>query len=218
MESKPQTTHSENAESAAPAQTPKIKKVDLFYLLDYICAPLLICAICIMIATHCFPDGGKGNDFATGLLVVPCVLSIIWWVFGGALVFKLRTKAFEKQLDAAGFTRNQTFYGRGKTVIVDLNKGEMALLFFWNPCYPYVFSASRVEKSWVDDGKMGSGFLEGSSRVSFLFIVDGVKVRIDTFISNQRFRMDDSRILKGISKANTMDQMIKKAKGASTAK
>lgn len=199
------------------AETQKIKKVDFFYLLDYIFAPILICAICIMIATNCFPDGGKGNDFATGLLVIPCVLSFIWWVFGGALVFKFRTKAFEKQLDAEGFTRNQTFYGRGKTVIVDLNKGEMALLFFWNPCHPYVFSASRVEKSWVDDGKMGSGFMEGSSRVSFLFIVDGVKVRIDTFISNQRFKMDDNRILKGIGKANTMDQMIKKAKSTTKA-
>ena len=201
-----------------PIKTEKIKKIDLFYLLDYIFGPIVICAICIMIATNCFPDGGKGSDFATGLIAVPFMLAMAWWIFGGTFVFKRRTKAFERQLDTNGFIRNQTFYGRGKTVIVDLNKGEMALLFFWNPCHPYVFSASRVEKSWVDDGKIGSGFMEGSSRVSFLFIVDGVKVRIDTFISNQRFKMDDNRILKGIGKANTMDQMIKKAKGITSSK
>lgn len=194
-----------------------IKKVDFFYLFDYIFAPIVICAVCILIATNCFPDGGKGSDLATGLIAVPFMLAMAWWIFGGTIVFKRRTKAFEKQLDTEGFIRNQTFYGRGKTVIVDLNKGEMTLLFFWNPCHPYVFSAARVEKSWVDDGKMGTGFMEGSSRVSFLFIVDGVKVRIDTFISNQRFKMDDNRILKGISKANTMDQMIKKAKATTQA-
>lgn len=195
--------------------TAKIKKVNPVYLLAYIFVPVAICALFIFIATHCFPDGGKKNDFATSLITVPVLLSMAWWIFGGALLFKLRTKALERKLDQDGFTRNQTFYGRGKTVIVDLKKGEIALLFFWNPFNPFIFSAARVEKSWVDDGKMGSGFLEGSSRVSFLFVVDGIKIRVDTFISNQRFRMDDDRITKGIGKANTMAQMIKEAQKAS---
>ncbi len=216
MESKPQKSKAQSPKTEIT--NAKIKKIDLIYLLDYIFAPIIICAVSFMLIATFFPSGGKNNNFATGVLTVLILLSLVWWVIGGTLLFKLRTKAFEKQLDAQGFTRNQTFYGRGKTVIVDLNKGEIALLFFWNPFQPYVFSASRVEKSWVDDGKMGSGFMEGSSRVSFLFIVDDVKVRIDTFVSNQRFRMDDNRILKGISKANTMDQMIKKAKGTITTK
>lgn len=195
--------------------TEKIQKINLFYLLGYIFIPLIICAISYTICYFNFRDGGTGAVMTT---LVPSLIAIAWWAFGGTLIFKRQTKALEQKLDHEGFTRNQTFYGRGKTIIVDLNKGNIALLFFWNPWQPYVFSATRVEKSWVDDGKMGSGFMEGSSRVSFLFIIDGIKVRIDTFISNQRFRMDDKRILKGISKANTMDQMIKKAKATKTSK
>ena len=58
--------------------------------------------------------------------------------------------------------------------------------------------------------------MEGSSRVSFLFILDGIKIRVDTFTSNQRFRMDSNYILTGISKADmvvkTIEEARKKAK------
>lgn len=69
-----------------------------------------------------------------------------------------------------------------------------------------------MEKAWVDDGLSGAGFMAGSSRVSFLFIIDGIKVRVDTFTSNQRFKMDSDYILTGISKADMMVEMIEKAK------
>lgn len=62
---------------------------------------------------------------------------------------------------------------------------------------------------------MGSGFMEGSSRVSFLFTIDDIKVRVDTFTSNQRFRMDDKHILTGISKADMMVKSIEEAKANS---
>lgn len=59
-------------------------------------------------------------------------------------------------------------------------------------------------------------FILGSSRVSFLFILDGIKIRVDTFTSNQRFRMDSNYILTGISKADmvvkTIEEARKKAK------
>lgn len=43
-------------------------------------------------------------------------------------------------------------------------------------------------------------------------IVDGIKIRVDTFTSNQRFRMNDNYILTGISKADMMVQTIEKAR------
>ncbi len=64
----------------------------------------------------------------------------------------------------------------------------------------------------VDDGKHGSGFMEGSSQVSFLFTVDDVRVRVYTFRSNQRFRMDDKYILTGISKADVMLKSLNEAR------
>lgn len=186
----------------------KIQKINLIYLLGYIFVPIIICAICFTLSALFFP---KGNG-AVILIMGPSFLSFIWWTFGGSFIFKRKTKEFERVLEEAKFNRNHTFYGKGKVVIIDTQKGEIALIFFWNPFKTYQFSAARVEKAWVDDGKSGAGFLEGSSRVSFLMLIDGIKIRVDTFTSNQRFKMTDNYILTGISKADMMVETIEKAK------
>ena len=53
--------------------------------------------------------------------------------------------------------------------------------------------------------------MEGSGRVSFLFDVDGVKIRVNTFTSNQRWRMDSNYILTAISKADMMVKILEEA-------
>lgn len=189
----------------------KIKKINVAYLLGYIFFPILICSICFLMSYLFFP---KGNG-AVILIMVPSFLAILWWVIGGTQIFKFQTKKFEKQLDDKKFNRSQTFYGKGKVVILDLQKGQIGLVFFWNPFKTYILPASHIEKAWVDDGRGGAGFLEGSSRVSFLFIVDGIRIRVDTFTSNQRFRMDSDYILTGISKADMMVKMIEEARSNS---
>ncbi len=189
-------------------QESKIQKINIVYLLGTLFIPILICALCFTISALYFP---KGNG-AVILILGPTVLSILWWIFGGGFIFKRKTREFEHTLEESGFNKDHTFYGRGKVVIIDVEQGKIGLIFFWNPFKTYEFSASKVEKAWVDDGKSGSGFLEGSSRVSFLMIVDGIKIRVDTFTSNQRFRMNDNYILTGISKADMMVQTIEKAR------
>lgn len=186
----------------------KIKKINLTYLLGYIFIPVVICALGFLLSYLYFP---KGNGAVICLLVIP-MLSVLWWIFGGSIIFKVKTKQFEKELDAKKFNRNSTFYGRGKVVVIDVKKGQLGLLFFWNPFQNYIVPASRVEKAWVDDGRSGKGFMEGSSRVSFLFKIDGIKIRVDTFTSNQRFRMDSDYILTGISKADMMVQTLEQAR------
>ena len=120
-----------------------------------------------------------------------------------------------KDLDAQGFHRNQTFYGSSQTVVVDVRQGKVALLFFWNPFELFVLPAKRINKAWTEDGAGGAGFLRGTSRVSFLFLVDKVKVRVNTFTSNQRWKMEDPKILEAISKADMMVQILDEAKRAS---
>ncbi len=187
----------------------KITKINLLYLLGYIFIPIVICALGYTICYFCFHDGGSGAVWTT---LVPTLLAFVWWIFGGSVIFKQNTKKLIQRFTDEGYTRNQTFYGRGKTVVLDVDKGMFGIVFFWNPFATYVLPASRIIKAWVDDGKMGSGFMEGSSRVSFLCTIDDIKVRVDTFTSNQRFRMDDKRILTGISKADLMVNAIKEAK------
>ena len=57
--------------------------------------------------------------------------------------------------------------------------------------------------------------MEGSSRVSFLFSIDGVRIRVNTFTSNKRWRMDSEYILTGISKADLMVEILETAKSRS---
>ena len=117
-----------------------------------------------------------------------------------------------KELEHSGFRPNHTFDSDICTVIVDIEHGKLALIFFWNPFQNYILPASRITKIWTDDGKSGAGFMTGSSRVSFLFQVDGVKIRVDTFTSNKRWRMDSDYILTGISKADVMVEVLEQAK------
>ncbi len=186
----------------------KIKKINILYLLGYIFVPIIICAICFIIGMLYFPKGTG----AVILFMGPTILSALWWIFAGTIIFKTKTKKFEQELDKNKFDRTSTFYGKGKTVIIDSKTGKIALIFFWNPSKTYIVPASNIEYAWVDDGRGGVGFMEGSSRVSFLFKVDGITVRVDTFTSNQRFRMDSDYILTGISKADMMVKAIEEAK------
>ncbi len=189
----------------------KIKKINVLYLLGYIFGPILSSALCFWLSFMFFPQG----TMAVILIMGPSFLSVAWWILAGRIIFKRTRKKLEARLNEENFKSSQTFYGRGATVYVDEKKGNMGLVFFWNPKETYIIPASRVERAWVDDGKSGAGFMAGSSRVSFLFIVDGVKIRVDTFTSNQRWRMDSDHILTGISKADMMVEVIEKAKKAS---
>lgn len=188
--------------------TKKVKRYNIGYLLAYIFVPVLVTALCYL--------AGYFMDVLGSLAVIlymgPVMLSAIWWIFAGRMIFKSKKKKLERALDAGGFARNHTFNSSGCMVVVDVVHGSIALQFFWNPSESYVLPASRISKAWVADGRGGKGFMEGSSRVSFLFVVDGVKIRVDTFTSNKRWRMDSDYILTGISKADMMVGVLEEAR------
>lgn len=186
----------------------KIKKINLLYLLSYIFVPIIVMAICFVISYNFFSEG----TMCAVLIMVPIFLSVIWWMFGGKIIFKKNQKRLEKMFKEQGFVQNNTFYGDGTEVIVDVNAGKIGLQFFWNPLESYIISAKRITKAWVEDGKNGAGFMEGSSCVSFLFTIDNIKIRVYTFKSNQRFKMNSNYILTGISKADKMVNVLETAR------
>lgn len=186
-----------------------VKKKNVPYLLSYIFVPAAITALCFWLGYIFFHDGGAG---AVILFLVPPALSILWWVLGGKLIFKGKRKKLMKELEHSGFYPNHTFDSDGCTVIVDIEHGKLALIFFWNPFQSYILPANRITKIWTDDGKTGIGPLAGSSRVSFLFTIDGIRIRVNTFTSNKRWRMDSEYILTGISKADMMAGVLTDAK------
>lgn len=195
----------------AKMEEQKIKKVNVIYLLCYIFVPAIVCIACFVIKANYFEMGTMAVVFT----MVPAALAVAWWTFAGKFIYKRKTKAFEAELDDTGFIRNQTFYSHGKNVIVDVNSGKIGLIFFWNPFETYVLPASRIERVWADDGCSGTGIMRGSSRVSFLFIIDGIRFRVDTFTSNQRQTMESDYIKKGVAKAEHMVSVLEEAKARS---
>lgn len=188
----------------------KVQKKNMGYLLGYILGPIAIVAVSFFIGYKLFPDGGAG---AVVCFMVEPILAVVWYLFAGKAFYKSGVKKLEAAMDAQGLFRNQTFNGRGCTVIVDLDKGMLGLAFYWNPFKQYIIPANRITKIWVDDGCHGAGVMKGSSQVSFLFTVDGtVTVRVYTFSSNRRWRMDSDYILTGISKADKMAEVLETAK------
>ncbi len=185
----------------------KIKKADPVYTLVYFVVPVLVFAVAAVI-------GIKFELLGTAAVISffgPVVFAILWYWIGNPLIYKLRKKKLEKELDAMGFVRSYTFYGGSTVTVIDEQNANIALLFRFNPFCPYIFPASRVKKAWTDDGRMGKGFMEGSSQVSFIMLIGRTKIRVYTFTSNRRFTMNSDQILTGISKADLVVEILKNA-------
>lgn len=182
-----------------------MQKINVAYLLLNIFGPVLVLIGAIALGVV------LPQQFGLILSAIGFGAVVIWWSFLGRKVYNSTKAKRLAELEAQGFTCNQTFNADGCTVSVDLNKGQIAVLFRWNPGKIYVRPASEITKVWVDDGRGGAGFLEGSSRVSFLFTVDGMTIRVNTFTSNKRWRMDSDYILTGISKADMMVEALQAA-------
>lgn len=183
----------------------RVQKVNYAYLLGYIFIPLAVLAVSVFIGWTFFREGGTGAGvcFAAIPLVVVC-----FWLFAARNIYKFCKKRMLRQLDEAGIDRRQIFYSDGCVVSVDMEQGKLGMIFFWNPFDVQVAPASRVAKAWTDDGAFGAGFTRGTSRVSFLFLLDGIKIRVNTFTSNQRWKMNDPRVLEGISKADRWVEVL----------
>lgn len=184
----------------------KVQKTNYAYLLGYILIPLAVGALSVLIGRQFFQAGGVG---AVVCFIGGPAIAILWWLFGGSMIYKLAKKKMLRQLDSAGIDRRQIFYSDSCVVSVDIRQGKIGLLFFWNPFGVQVVPASRVTRAWTDGA--AAGIIRSTKRVSFLFEIDGITIRVNTFISNQRWRMNDDKVLEGISKADLWVQVLEQA-------
>lgn len=189
----------------------KMQKINPLYLLFNILLPILVLVGAVALGVA-LPE-----KFGLVLSILGVGFAVLWCAF---LCRKVYESQKDKQIEALrgeGFVPNHTFTADGCTVAVDLGHAKVALVFRWNPGKAYVYPAKTITELRVDDGRGGAGFMEGSSRVSFLFCIEGTRIRVNTFTSNKRWRMDSDYIRTGISKANTMVEALVAA-GAQTAK
>lgn len=182
-----------------------IQKINVLYPIANIFIPLLVLGSGVALAVI-LPQGA-------GLMVTLVTFfgAILWWSILGRKVYEKQRDKKLQELKDSGFIPNHTFNADGCTLVVDMVHGQVALLFRWNPGRVYVRPASALSNVRVDDGRGGAGFMEGSSRVSFLFTVEGITIRVNTFTSNRRWRMDSDYILTGISKADVMVKALTEA-------
>ena len=190
-------------------KTDQVKKINYAYLLGYILIPLAVAALSLFIGWMSFQSGEFKTAACTA--TVP-LLAILWWAFAARRIYRLGEKRMVRRLDEMGIDCRQIFYSDSCAVSIDMERGRLGLLFFWNPFQVQVVSVGLVTKAWTDDGARGFGFLRGSSRVSFLFMLDGVKIRVNTFVSNRKWKMTDDKILEGISKADMWVHILDRAR------
>lgn len=183
----------------------RVRKVNCAYLLGYIFIPFAAAALSVFIGWQFFRYIGTGAVVC--FIAVPAA-AVLWWIFAGNIIYKQGQKRMLRQLDEAGIDRRQIFYSDGCVVSVDMEQGKLGMIFFWNPFDVQVVPAGRVTKAWADDGAFGAGFTRGTSRVSFLFLLNGIKIRVNTFTSNQRWKMNDPKVLEGISKADRWVEVL----------
>lgn len=177
-----------------------IKKFDPIYFLLTIFGPVLIFLGVVILAIVLIENSGIGAIICS----LAMLLMILWWTVFSRKLFEKQRDAKLGELAGQGFTPSHTFNADGCTLVVDLAHGQVALLFRWNPKKVYVRPASAISQLQVDDGRGGAGFMEGSSRVRFLFSIEGITIKVNTFTSNRRWRMDSDYILTAISKADVM--------------
>lgn len=180
----------------------KIKKVNFIYTILVIGIPLII-TIGILAASIKVIE----SDAGIALWAVGIIGGILWFIIGPDQIYRKKREKKMQELDASGFVRNHTFNADGCTVAVDVAHGKIAMVFKWNPGTCFVVPATRISNIWVDDGKM----MGGTRRVSFLFIVDGVKVRVNTFTSNRSWSMKSNYVLEALSKADMMIERFQAA-------
>lgn len=186
----------------------KIKKVNGLYLILYLIVPMIPVGTAVMLSLLIPEQEGR---FA-GISALLGIAAFVWWLAGWKFVLNMKKKSMTKKLDEAGFVRNHTFNSDNSTIVIDAQHGDIALLFCMNPSVIQIASMQKITRAWVDDGAHGSGIMRGSSCVRFCFELDGVTVKVNTFTSNKRWRMDSNYILTGISKADMMVNVINSAK------
>ena len=180
----------------------KIKKVNWIYAILVLGIPLIIMIGLLAVSIKVIEE-----EAGIVLWAVSIIGGILWLIIGPDQIYRKKREKKMQELDASGFVRNHTFNADGCTVAVDVAHGNIAMVFKWNPGKCFVFPATRITNVWVDDGKM----MGGTRRVSFLFIVDGVKVRVNTFTSNRTWSMKSNYVLEAISKADMMIECLQAA-------
>lgn len=180
-----------------------MKKYNYLYIVG---VPLFCILLCIIGTSSKNLGLDISNQLSANLFLIGIVL-IFSFIFSISIFFKITCKKMDKQLENMNI--DQIFYGNGSKIAIDQTNNKIVLNFKCNPFKIYVMSLTKVVKAKTNDYKSGKGIFEGTMRVAFEFWIDEQKITINTFRSQgQKFKMDSSEVLTGISKADDMVEIL----------
>lgn len=158
--------------------------------------------------------GGKDLPYTAqeklvGTLSGGLVLAFLGFFALGAMFYAIGKKRMQAQMKADGFQYTSCFTSYNAVVAIDVKEGKLAVVGRYNPFQVQYLDASRITSAEVKDGR---GVTGGTSLVSFVFCVDGMKFKIPTFSSNRCYNMKSNEVIRGIEKAEKQVELLLAAK------
>ncbi len=185
----------------------KFNKVNWAVMAVYPVAGLVLSGLAAFLGGKDLPYTDQDKMMFT--VVGGVVLAFLGFFALGAIFYAIGKKRMEAQMKADGFRYTSCFTSYNAVVAIDSEEGRLAIVGRYNPFKVQYLNASRITSAEVKDGK---GITGGTSLVSFVFYVDGMKFRIPTFSSNRCYNMKSNEVIRGIEKAEKQVELLLAAK------
>ena len=184
-----------------------VKKTNIVLLLVYLLLPIVVGIVVAYFTVK--PDGEQTVATNMPMIVVVAVVGYFLTFFIVApLIMMLNKKKFRDVCKENGCNYDDYFFkGQSTLVAVDTNSRKMGLLFKYNPTQPYVVSLDQVTEAKSSNG-VNSLSLGGTREVYFTFRIDGVRIKVRTFLANSTYSLSSPTVMEAITKADYMVNAI----------
>ncbi|MDE7425262.1 MAG: hypothetical protein K2N51_16505 [Lachnospiraceae bacterium] len=143
------------------------------------------------------------------------VIFFLYFVIVAMLIYPLFTnisksiaKKTMNKLENMEFEAQNTFFAGSAILAMDLDRGKLAYVSYFNPKELQIADVAKVEriKSSYVKGPLG-----GATCVYFEFYYENKRYRFSTFTSNKAYMIQSQEVQTAISKADMYGEMLENA-------
>lgn len=185
----------------------KLKKISWKLIAVYFIVGFAVSACLVLVGGRDLPY--EMTEKLAGVIVLGIVLFALSVLGLGALLYMIGKKRMSGMLSEQNFTSTSRFDSYNAVIAVDAVHGKIGVLMRLNPFQVQILEASHIDSAVIHDGK---GITGGTSLVSFVFLLDGVKFKIPTFSSNRCYNMNSNEVQRGLEKAQKQVDYLLEAK------
>lgn len=180
-----------------------MKRVDVAYVVKWVVGFLVIAIAVLAVIIFFVFEMINMNllllivaiSFALAIVIIPAVMGNI---------MKKSAIALEKEFPSQGFIYQQKYVSNNAVFYIDID-GRLGVVWKYNPTQFFLVDVSKITDIRTNNGKQ----LRGTSLVSCQFKLDGRKFKIYTLrVSNGQLAMTDEKVIKAISKADRLGEVL----------